>query len=515
MNFNRLNGIFALTLVGGLALSACGDSDDNKDTGGGSNPDSGTPIDMGDAGMADTGADGGETMPDTGMPDTGAPDTGVTPDMGVPTTAGEGESCATLECGADLVCVGFGGEFAVCLNVCQSDADCTGSVLDPASTTCANEGRLTTQDGQEFGWCVQQLVGEGETYLEPPNPSVSVVGPRLKACEEGTTNVSIDDETAVCMLECEAAADCSGSIIGSICGGGLCVSETVGEGETALVDGTNFQGCDPELIRLASETPGGVDCARNCATDADCTTPGLGFCSPNNGSFTSETITGLCMASTGYHGQPCSDSHFTRGCTIDRDTYGTVFCTDFFGTIDDNEEYEAYCLSFCGDLDQDPATPDDGCVRPANRPNDPDQTCTTSLDDGSDLLAVAGVGVCNDNCEAFPNSCGGTDPVKCAPSPIAGLTFSQCTNPLSPELEIWYPDLGAVNATFDCSANPLRCPADTICVSAGNAAACVLGCAPGEAVTGCEGKSIGSETNLTCTDISNGQGRGICEPAAS
>lgn len=582
MNLHRIPGALALSLVGAVALAACGGDDEPSVTG---SPDAG-PGDTGNT--ADTG-----TMPDTGtIPDMGTPDMG-TPDMGTPdmgtTGQGEGESCASLACADGLACVSFGDAFAVCLAVCQSDAECTGSALVPPSSTCANEGRLVAGDGTEFGWCVQEVAGEGDVVLDPPVPEELANGEILSACGEDTARLGLGDNRVRCVLTCEADTDCASSSLtppaascdsrgvcvqtvveeggtpvvsetqlegcgsnfvalatgdgpnqlvcarscaddpnacasstltppASICSaGGICAQSVANEGEVATVTANEIQGCAEDLNRFAGDEPNQVECAKVCATAADCTTPGIAVCNLNGGSFTNPEITGICTRREGVHGEPCSSSHIVEGCTLDRDSQGTVFCTDFWGELDDDLALEGVCLNFCGNLDGDGSTPDDTCVTPFTRPGDPVPRCVTTNIDGNPILsAFPDVGVCSDNCDSFPNSCGGADPTSCWPLyPNFGIGFSQCLYPTGPELPVWYRALGTPTPDENCLERYNRCPADAHCeLVSGTQAVCIYGCDPTAApgATGCEGKTIDGQTDLRCTPVQTGSTDGICEP---
>ncbi len=519
MTSRRLLGAFALTLAGALALSACGDSDDERPD----RPDAGP--------AADTGTDPVDTGVDAGITDTGsrpdAGDTGVAPDAG-PRGADEGEECVagTAPCAMGLACVNF-GEFAVCLNTCNADAECAGSDLIPPSESCRFLGSLTAGDGTTFGYCVQQIAEEGDVIFYPPNPTVETTRPRLATCGENTIRTQIAASEARCLRSCDEASDCVGSAIGPECAGGLCIAADAtraGEGEFAVISATEVQACAEGLNRFGAGggIPGRVACARTCETEADCTTPGIEVCNLNRGTFTSTAIIGVCTRGEGLLGAPCSNRHVVNGCNFDRETYGQLSCSDLFGLIDDDEPQNGICTQFCGDLDNDPITPVEMCRLPSNRPGDPQPTCLTRTNEGNPIFGMnfPGAGFCSDNCTNNPNSCGGISSACYDPNAMRGFTIttSFCVvPPAEPTLPLWdargLTRMMTPPAEANCEERPHRCPEDTFCLSVGTGRSlCVYGCnAEGVGgLTGCEGRTVDGNSNLACERFNMMNPEGFC-----
>ena len=520
MNAKQLVGVFASCVAVAVVSSGCSD-DGSPDSGPAADAivDSGVtdPVDMGVGGTTDTGGfmDATVIIPDLGFPDAGF-------------AAQEGEACATdlaEPCADGLACVNF-GDFLVCLNVCQQDSDCANSQISPPSNICANEGRLTANDGTQFGWCVQELVGEGELVLDPPDPSVNVTGNRLTACDDTTASFRINDTQTRCILTCNDSTDCAGSVVtppATTCGGGVCVQTVVGEGESAQITATEIQGCAEGLNRFAGQD-NNTDCAKTCESDADCTTAGINVCNINNGTFTSTAIPGVCTRGPGNVGDPCSQRHVVDGCTFDNDNQGLVLCRNFFGLLGDTNQFDGVCTQFCGNLDGSDITPPDACQLPPTRPDDPNPVCITTLDNGDPLFGAPDVGICGDPCTLFPNSCGGTEPQQCFSNQAGGnftITYTQCIDVVEPVLPAWYRALGQPTAAYDCADRFNQCPADSFCqqVSA-TQSVCIFGCDPTlpAAEAGCDGKSTVDlagqpVTNMVCNaiDVNDPAAGGLCE----
>ncbi len=473
---------------------------------------------------------GNQENPDTG-PDAGGmdaePDAGFA-DAGFDEPPEEAEACAgptaSQLCADGLTCVSFsGGTVETCLNICQSSADCTGSTLDPAASICAYLGRLVDNDGNEFGWCVQEVVGEGTVVLDPPNANITVTGSRLTSCDNDSLPLRTSTSETVCVRTCEDDGDCANSALSpaaAVCSAGICVQSTVGEGGVASISGTEIQGCDPSLDSFLSPINiGEVQCARICTDDDECTNTDFGVCNLGFGTDTA-TVTGICSRTAGTTGSPCSNRHIVDSCTFDIENNGLVTCSDFWG-LNDNAAFNGVCVQRCGDLDDSPLTLDEVCVLPADRAGDPAPTCLTTIDDGSPLFPAApSQGICADPCTNVPNSCGGTAPTQCFENQQLGsfnVTFAQCITPVEPLLPVWYPARGTPTFVDDCTGRYNQCPPDTFCLSVGGGSAfsvCIYGCDPNAPVgsTGCENRSIGSETNLVCNTISTTE-VSLCEPA--
>lgn len=542
MILKRLNGGMVVFFVGALTLAGCGsdDEDDNDDRN--PTPDAGGPGPGADTGVT---ADGGGTA-DAGMPDgtVAMPDTGV-----VRPPAGEGDACDPPEapgmpfrCPEGLECIGLGEDaegnpINACLRVCASNADCMGmgSALTPPAEICGWLGSLpdaqTMTGTVAVGWCVQELVGEGE-IIQIPDPSLSTVGARLRDCNEDTARISISDTELICVLTCETMEDCLASTLtpaASICSGtGTCVQSTAAEGESTQVTATSVTGCPEGLITI-THGDGYRSCARECDEPADCTTPGIGFCARNQGRF-GPAIDGLCLRREGLPGTPCN----TRNITLNCDLNSGSRCLDLFGLIDNDDEFNGICSSFCGDIDGDSATPAVTCPTPLTRPGDPTPTCVTRTTDDRPLFGApfADAGICSDGCTVSPNSCGGTEPTACfSPRRVANFVveFSQCITPAEPTLPIWnrpggLPTEAEACVTFDGAGDIVggrvhRCPEDTYCTQVADrgmvvGSGCIVGCnpaAPSDA-NGCEGKTIGGSTDLVCTPLNATSPDGLCEP---
>lgn len=457
MNLLRLRCVYALSVVGALALYGCSGDDDTPDAGG----------------MVDTGPGGGgqdatagqdaTTTPDAGRADTGMqmmPDTGV-PDM----TGEEGYACATGNtCNdATLTCVDLSPSFRdeadrvrICIRECTTDADCTmstsGSLCRPVEFNATG--------------CVSAEVGEG-----------------------AQTNLSA---SAGAITGCELDL--------------LAIPPSVGSGLLALEDYNRSCGrsCHPDS---PLNSPTGCDSAYpfcNPQIFNSSTTPGL--CTLRRaqpGDTCSRTsVVGLCDTSTTPGGN-----------------FPAVLCVGVpIDMVDPDDPSPmpdpGLCFALC---DFTPATPTQGLVNDCTHADDPTigpSVCKQAFSDDQDF------GICSSECTAFPDRCSRPGGFNLGTSCTDPLAFDQmldaftfCRNVLPPVID----EYDWMNAPQGrCMQEPGgegRCPANTFCADDNMGGICVRGCSTATTSPGGTGCEVTTVTSTTCDDtLINAPNLGVCVP---
>ena len=485
----------------GLALvfSACGGDDVSPDP------------DIDDAGSMDAASDGGQVV-----------------------LAPEGEGCTTdSECQDGLGCqsIPMGdtseNQARICLRECGSSTECGVSVLNPPASICGPRGV-----------CVQELAAEGQRA----NFSRDSLEDLLTDCQPGLTGVQIGADVSefVCLRSC-AAQPCRDSTLdppATICGAfGYCVQELASEGAIANFvldeEGEFLSDCEAgtELFRgLQVELEDDeFACIRRCQSDSECTTPGIEVCNVNTGILVDPmgqvSFPGVCSRFGGLSGQPCSARDATRACSLDVENRGLLLCADFFDQA--FNQPTSICTQLCGDTDGDPATEAVGCLAQAE--NLPVPRCALGG------FVNPNLGICSDNCTAFPNNCahpapsGGGGGNSCFPidGPLAAPSTALC---LATETSTTVLPIYNVNGLFEnpslpptsaenCAGRENQCPADSFCwvlrteSDRPSIAGCVYGCDPSQtpASGGCEGRRVGSSTVApTCTLVNSDDIFGFC-----
>lgn len=306
-------------------------------------------------------------------------------------------------------------------------------------------------------------------------------------------------KVSTCVRPCTASADCADEMTNRVCASVLleqkaCVSGTVGEGEVAelsLRRGGPMSGCAEPLeafpwyvgsLLFALEDDQ-ASCGRRCRVAGDCRTP-TPFCS--TGVLTS-TPSGVCQVRKAAKGALCSQRSVIEMC--DSSETEDVVCVNLGLTEADNRPLErelGHCLEVC--------TMD----RPvcATR-SDPRLSATCELG----FFSNETLGVCDDNCTAFPDGCSGAGSDAAEGGNARGSTcvqFGAAFDAPDQALCIDIAQEGELFSAWDfmappaapCADNAYRCPDRTTCTTvdlgAQQTSACVYGC---DTMTGagCEG----------------------------
>lgn len=421
---------------------------------------------------------------------------------------------------------------AVCLTAsCGDSADELGDPVDggvQGDVVISNGRDGGPDDAPDNGIIPPPGAGEGER-CRSTSP----------ACADGLTCLNLspieaEDPVVVCLAQCRINADCSGSTLdppAETCDPsfGVCVQELVPEGGVAdlfretddqILKGCEF-GAQPYVgaqfgLALDSE----FSCVRPCASNDDCSTRGIETCNVNRGLLNSQ-FTGLCARGPGLAGAACSSRDATRSCTLDFDNRGLVFCLDSFRQSFNQGPGAGICTAFCGDIDNDDATPLEAC-RP-QREGEAAPRCQTGNFNNPDF------GVCSDDCSAFPNSCSG-GATACFPFP--GFEVPELARCLEVETATTSPlpvyDPSRLLRTTpmpptpedDCSGRENECPRDSFCVildqdiTTGDPTlgGCMYGCSPdaAPAESGCSGRAVGGSRTSQCIRLGEEDTFGFC-----
>lgn len=463
MNFLRMHGALTLAVVGALTLAGCSGDDDKPDGGG-------TPTDTGPTNK-DAGGDAG-TQPDSGRADTGVPPSdGGTMDAGPQPTGDEGQACgAGNTCNSmDLTCVDLSATNAdephvrICLRGCQTDGDCA---MSTAGTLC----RPIDFDSMA---CVSTEVAEGlAVNLSAAEGAMSGCELDLLAIPSGAGSglFGLEDYQRSCARPCNPAAT---------------------SGPTACTN--DYPYCNPQMLN-STTTPG--LCALRRAMPGD-------VCSRTS-------VVGMCDTSTTPGGN-----------------YPQVICVGVpidMVDLDDPGPAPAgggsaagLCFALC---DFSPNTPTQGLFDDCTNADDPvvgPATCKQAFSQDPDF------GICSNECDIFPDTCGRPSPFGLGSSCTDPLAFDQnldaftfCRSVIPPVIPEW----DWVNAPADpCLQVPGgegRCEAHTRCEDNGMGGACVRYCAAtSTAATGCEAPMGQTRTATTCDDGIIGMptdGFGVCVP---
>lgn len=335
--------------------------------------------------------------------------------------------------------------------------------------------------------------------------------PAENTCGEGYSCIGTSSETAsqnetgVCLISCQTDKDCADSSMApaaSFCSSDrVCVQALSSEGEFSQLSNI-FVGCAPGTVRYSGRQHGlerqEFSCVRPCSNNLDCTTSGIGTCNVQQGNLTDNALPGICTEGTLRRaGASCSNRNATKSCSLDVSAFGHLLCLDLIDQFTLQSDSAGVCMQLCGDIDNNPATPDQGCTPQAANAASP--ICDLSALDSS------GIGVCTDNCSAFPNSCSKDTPNSC--SDFTGMCLEVKSETL-PAFDVGLLEQGLLpSAEENCAGRENQCPADTFCAildtpssEATLYGACVYGCNPILPVDeqGCEGKTIGSASNLAC-----------------
>jgi hypothetical protein len=387
-------------------------------------------------------------------------------------------------------------------------------------------------DHLEGGNCVPGATDQG-SCIDPTNVCVTW------SPQGATAPVS------TCVRPCEIAMDCANSAVGQVCGGVFavrdntariiaqkaCVSGTVGEGETANVSlshaPTAMTGCADDFVPIPwffgsalfelDDDQG--SCARPCGADDDCNVPNAKGTKCVGGIFNSTVTPGLCQTRFAGKGARCSSTSAIEMCNTSSVAPGAAngsqnyICIDFGLNDTENTNGQVYgaCFEVCR------ATAD----------------CETRADNAMHAIACeTGVfndptlGLCDDNCNSFPDDCPGMGSPPKVGAELRGMTcqtlanqagtidlgfcidVSQTLNPLLTPFDF---QMGTIPQ--ECDMDPLGCPDRAIClqVDQQGRTGCVYGCdssttAPG--LNGCANTGF-----ATCTLIAAPPGtEGVCTP---
>lgn len=431
---------------------------------------------------------------------------------------------------------------ALAFTACSSDENTDGGVKD-TGTTQPDSGTTEEPDsGTNNGGMDATTTDRGPRpdsgprdggMVEPPD---SGVDPRADqeggSCTPGATeqgscvdpaNVCVTwspegftTQISTCIRPCESDTDCSTSPAGAVCGnvvagleGGrvvgikACVSAVVGEGERANLslrhEPAPMTGCaEPYhaypwfigslLFELDDDQ---ASCGLPCGTDADCAASNTtSFC--NRGVLNPETATvtpGVCQVRRADKGALCSQSTIIEMC--DTSTSANMVCVNLGLTEADNmdpvKEY-GHCLEICEMAN--PTCPSRG--DPALAP-----TCEFGF------FTSATLGLCDDNCAAFPDNCSGAGSPPPSGGTQNGMNCTQFGGSFDAPEQGLCLEVAQTETLFDpwdfmnppaipCADDAHRCPDATTCIAVDlgggmQTSACVYGCNTQTATTGCSG----------------------------
>ncbi|MBX2810775.1 MAG: alanine and proline-rich secreted protein Apa, partial [Myxococcales bacterium] len=367
---------------------------------------------------------------------------------------------------------------------------------------------------------------------EPPpsqDPNVPEVLPQegeacasaLLTCDVGltclklrTTAQSLNPDTpeGICLLRCETADDCRASSLSptaTLCSPNqVCVHDLAPEGGFADFSSIPIVDC-PTGTKLMSDhsstlEPGTFSCVRPCTTDNECLGDTHRYCNVNNGAIRGpQALPGHCAEQAPLPaGSKCSTQNATQTCSLDRANHGHLLCLDLFDQTHAQAPDAGICTQLCGDLDNNPTTPNVDC-----QPQAPDQPAPAC---DFELLPMENLGVCSEQCSSFPNDC--TAPQACVPFIDICMDMEAIRDDVLPiynASRITAQPQIPPSAEENCAGRENQCPQDAFCAIFGSTngvpsiGGCVYGCNPRlpPARQGCSNKTIDDTSNLICVAI--------------
>ena len=347
---------------------------------------------------------------------------------------------------------------------------------------------------------------------QPCLPAGDPCGQGLRCVSQSPIGTPLEGQQGICLLTCMGDESCIDSTLtpeATACSSaGVCVQELVPEGGIANlrpnpVEASALQDCAPGTQRYSGLqfglNRGEFACVKTCTADTDCPSERFDTCNINQGTLTTPNAPpGICAQGPNRQaGSACSTRDATQSCGLNRDQFGALLCLDIFNQTFNQERGAGICMQTCGDLDNDPSTADKDCQ--AQSPEQPTPVCDF------DLLGSTRVGVCVDECSAFPDSCQNPGPNACVSflsicveaevgSTLPAYNVAKLRENIMPSSE------------ENCAGRENQCPADAFCVivdTEGNRPAsgvCAYGCDPTLAVDqqGCQDKIIDGVSSPSC-----------------
>jgi hypothetical protein len=321
-------------------------------------------------------------------------------------------------------------------------------------------------------------------------------------CVRWSPENSTEPIVASCVRECVEDFECADSQIGPHCrsvlfGMKACVADGRGAGEViepTLRHGGPMTGCGgggfgPDLLQAIPRTAGSflsdleddqLSCAQRCDDTQPCATGP--YCARN---LLPDPPDGICQRRQAKRGARCSMRSAVEMCDASSGAFMVCVDAGLYAIENQDPDLEfGICLEIC--TQQDPTCRSEG---------DPNHVAQCEFG----LINAPDLGVCDDNCSAFPDDCTGPGSPPIAGHMQRGATCFQINGTAqAPEvglcidvaqdgalLDVW----DFVSTPEPCADMGARCPDGSHCapVDQANSGACVIGCDTQGMPTGCEG----------------------------
>lgn len=340
-------------------------------------------------------------------------------------------------------------------------------------------------------------------------------------------------------MPCETNDDCRTSSAGRLCGNvatriengnvvpvKACVERLENEGDTAMrskrLAPRPMSGCRDPLQAFPAQTASQLfalevdqaSCGKLCASDADCTQSLPRVLAPvcSLGVLQSVTTPGVCTTRRAGKGAMCSLSSVIEICDVEQTP--NMICVNLNlseSHANDPRGPYGYCLEICDMMNPTCVTSNDPVLQ---------STCEFGLFTSPDI------GLCDDNCSAFPDNCTGrgspppSPPQSAAQRGMSCMPFGQLSGSATDinlcldvaQTEPLFPPWDFSNIPpMACMEDVHRCPDGAICLQVdlgtGNQdSVCIFGCDTTTGTTSCAQAPFQNCSNVFGTT------QGVCTP---